>query len=201
MMTSDTFLNPEADRPCYLSVLPKGSRMQWPEIFELGGTKRISHNDMHKHAYVLNKVQYEAIVAVKGPPKAAEEKIPIDPQTFDRAREFDLDPTVCTLSGGEDYELLVSILNQYGARSCYDDNHVRENSYNYSPVVTDIDEQLEQLRRDAEEDEEDNMQNTINTTGGRHRRKLTKFRKHKKTHKKPNKKNKRSTKRRKHTKK
>ncbi len=38
-----------------------------------------------------------------------EEKIPIDPQTYDRAREFDLDPTVCTLSGGEDYELLFTI--------------------------------------------------------------------------------------------
>ena len=38
-----------------------------------------------------------------------EEKIPIDSQTFDRAREFDLDPTVCTLSGGEDYELLFTI--------------------------------------------------------------------------------------------
>lgn len=38
-----------------------------------------------------------------------EEKIPIDPQTFDRAREFELDPTVCTLSGGEDYELLFTI--------------------------------------------------------------------------------------------
>ncbi len=38
-----------------------------------------------------------------------EEKIPIDPQTFDRAREFSLDPTVCTLSGGEDYELLFTI--------------------------------------------------------------------------------------------
>jgi thiamine-monophosphate kinase len=38
-----------------------------------------------------------------------EEKIPIDPLTYERAREFNLDPTVCALSGGEDYELLFTI--------------------------------------------------------------------------------------------
>jgi thiamine-monophosphate kinase len=38
-----------------------------------------------------------------------ENKIPIDPQTYERAREFGLDPTVCALSGGEDYELLFTI--------------------------------------------------------------------------------------------
>lgn len=38
-----------------------------------------------------------------------EEKIPIDPSTYNTAREFNLDPTVCALSGGEDYELLFTI--------------------------------------------------------------------------------------------
>lgn len=38
-----------------------------------------------------------------------ESKLPFDPQTYERAREFNLDPTVCALSGGEDYELLFTI--------------------------------------------------------------------------------------------
>ena len=41
--------------------------------------------------------------------KVYEEKIPIDPQTAEMARTFGLDPTVCALSGGEDYELLFTI--------------------------------------------------------------------------------------------
>lgn len=41
-----------------------------------------------------------------------EEKIPIDSLTYQTAREFNLDPTVCALSGGEDYELLFTIEQQ-----------------------------------------------------------------------------------------
>jgi len=41
-----------------------------------------------------------------------EEKIPIDPTTYNFARELDLDPVVTALSGGEDYELLMTISQQ-----------------------------------------------------------------------------------------
>lgn len=41
--------------------------------------------------------------------KIHEDKLPIDQQTFDVARDFNLDPTLCALSGGEDYELLFTV--------------------------------------------------------------------------------------------
>jgi thiamine-monophosphate kinase len=38
-----------------------------------------------------------------------EEKIPIDGQTAQMANEFNIEPFVCALNGGEDYELLFSV--------------------------------------------------------------------------------------------
>lgn len=38
-----------------------------------------------------------------------EEKIPIDPTVISSAEDFNLDPTMCALNGGEDYELLFTI--------------------------------------------------------------------------------------------
>jgi thiamine-monophosphate kinase len=38
-----------------------------------------------------------------------EEKIPMAEKMYDTAREFNLDPTMCALSGGEDYELLFTV--------------------------------------------------------------------------------------------
>lgn len=38
-----------------------------------------------------------------------DDKLPIDPSTYSTARDFNLDPTTCALSGGEDYELLFTV--------------------------------------------------------------------------------------------
>ncbi len=38
-----------------------------------------------------------------------EDKLPIDPMTYETAREFNLDPLTVMLNGGEDYELLFTI--------------------------------------------------------------------------------------------
>ncbi len=55
-----------------------------------------------------------------------EDKIPIDPTTYQTAREFDLDPTMCALSGGEDYELLFTIKQ--------DDFEKIKNNPNLTPI-------------------------------------------------------------------
>lgn len=42
-----------------------------------------------------------------------EDKLPIDPTTLNLAREFEIDPTVCALNGGEDYELLFTLPQEH----------------------------------------------------------------------------------------
>ena len=102
----------------------------------------------------------------------------------------------------EDYEELMRFLLERGARSCYDPYHIREDSYNFYPVITTINEELERIRRDAEEAEEEAniIPNRRNMAGGTRKRKArkSKTRKHKKTHKKGTR---TSNKRRKHMKK
>lgn len=58
--------------------------------------------------------------------KLYEEKFPIDPMTFETAMNFGIDPTVCALNGGEDYELLFTL-----AQSDYD-------KIKHSPDITPI---------------------------------------------------------------
>lgn len=41
--------------------------------------------------------------------KIFEDKLPIDSQTYETAVEMNLDPVICALNGGEDYELLFTI--------------------------------------------------------------------------------------------
>jgi len=41
--------------------------------------------------------------------KLFEDKLPIDPGAYNTARELNLDPTICALNGGEDYELLFTL--------------------------------------------------------------------------------------------
>ncbi len=38
-----------------------------------------------------------------------DEKLPIDQETYNKARDFNMDPATCAFNGGEDYELLMSI--------------------------------------------------------------------------------------------
>jgi hypothetical protein len=80
-------------------------------------------------------------------------------------------------------------------RDCFDEYHIDADSYNFSPVILDIDEQLERIRSENEHLDDDNIPNR-RTAGGKRRRKT---RKSKKSHIKTKRRS--STKRRKHMKK
>ena len=57
----------------------------------------------------LSSEQLHISMASKCGCQIYEEKIPIDPTTVTMAAELKIDPTLCALSGGEDYELLFTI--------------------------------------------------------------------------------------------
>jgi hypothetical protein len=133
-----------------------------------------------------------------------------DPNQRDNVRSFNWCPfkwiafvnNYGNIYNDEEYDEAVTLLRNHGARTCYDNNHVRENSYNFSPVVTDIDELLEEIRREYEEgyyDDPDYYENVTNNTSGGRRRRKRKTQKRSKSQKRNNKK--RRTRKRKHTKK
>lgn len=79
------------------------------DIFELFSTKELVPTSMIDISDGLASEILHICKAGNVGVNLYEEKIPIDPMTFESARAFNLDPTVCALSGGEDYELLFTI--------------------------------------------------------------------------------------------
>jgi hypothetical protein len=64
------------------------------------------------------------------------------------------------------------MLRDNGGMSCFDIRHIEEDSYNFSPIILDIDEELERIRLQIEEDEIDRR-----TEGGKRAKKSRKQRK------------------------
>ncbi|SFS74692.1 thiamine-phosphate kinase [Sphingobacterium wenxiniae] len=79
------------------------------DVVELFGTYGIQPNAMIDVSDGLASETLHICKASKVGCKLYEDKIPIDPMTYETAREFGLDPTVCALNGGEDYELLFTV--------------------------------------------------------------------------------------------
>ncbi|HET7819351.1 MAG TPA: thiamine-phosphate kinase, partial [Bacteroidia bacterium] len=70
-----------------------------------------------------------------------ENKIPIDDAAVQRAKEFNLNPTMCALNGGEDYELLftVDIKDHDKIKKCKDISiigHITSQSEGVNLVLT-----------------------------------------------------------------
>ncbi len=86
-------LKPEARKDIYLSLKEKGVKPTSMIDISDGLASEIlhlcKHSDLGCHLY--------------------EEKIPIDITAASTAEEFKMDPTICALNGGEDYELLFTI--------------------------------------------------------------------------------------------
>lgn len=71
-----------------------------------------------------------------------EDKLPLDQLTYDTAREFNLDPTMCALNGGEDYELLFTVpLTDYQKFQHHPDfsiiGHITDSAKGYTMTAKD----------------------------------------------------------------
>jgi hypothetical protein len=70
------------------------------------------------------------------------------------------------------YRDITLLLLRKGSRECFDENHIHENSYNFSPARTDMDEFLE--RRRTRRENEMNNRFKKDTSGGTRKRKVAK---------------------------
>lgn len=82
------------------------ARLDVIDLFKELGVKPTSMIDISDG---LSSEIFHLCKASKVGMKLYEDKIPIDQLTYDTAREFQLDPTMFALNGGEDYELLFTI--------------------------------------------------------------------------------------------
>ena len=77
------------------------------------------------------------------------------------------------------YRDIKVLLLRNGSHECYDENHIRENSYNFSPVRTDMDALLERRRVQRENTIDNRFR--IDTSGGRQSSKHKKAKKSRKS--------------------
>jgi thiamine-monophosphate kinase len=108
VFTTSEGIQPELEGNDYIleRQLKPEARIDMPIIFEQIGLQPTSMIDISDG--LASELMHICTQSGLGA-QLYEEKIPIDPMTYDRARQFNLDPTTCALNGGEDYELLFTI--------------------------------------------------------------------------------------------
>lgn len=101
-------LQPDLDGNDYIleRQLKPEARIDIPSIFKEKGIKPTSMIDISDG--LASEILHLCTQSNVGC-NLFEEKIPLDGMTAARAHEFKMDPTICALSGGEDYELLFTI--------------------------------------------------------------------------------------------
>ncbi len=99
---------PELDNYTYLieRQLKPEARKDIPELLKELGVKPTSMIDISDG---LSSEIMHICTQSKVGCKIYEEKLPLDPQVISTCEEFDIDSTMVALSGGEDYELLMTV--------------------------------------------------------------------------------------------